>query len=148
MHKRGVPISVTLTFLLIFSAPAEQKSRSGEAVSITHGPILGRLGHHQVGVWARTSQPGTFQVRYGVEPNKLDQLSSPATTRLERDNTGWVLLQGLKSDTKYFYQLAADGLADGPGGSFRTLPDPDDYRHPELNPRGLYNFRFEFGVRQ
>ncbi len=144
MHKRGVSIWVALTFLLIFSAPAEQKSRSGEAVSITHGPILGRLGHHQVGVWARTSQPGTFQVRYGVEPNKLDQLSSPATTRLERDNTGWVLLQGLKSDTKYFYQLAAGGLVDGPGGSFRTLPNPDDYHHPELNPRGLYNFRFEF----
>ena len=32
---------------------------------ITHGPILGRLDTHHIGIWARTSRPGTFRVRYG-----------------------------------------------------------------------------------
>ncbi|MBM3775028.1 MAG: alkaline phosphatase [Acidobacteria bacterium] len=41
--------------------------------------------------------------------------------------------------------LSEDPDAPGPAGSFRTLPDAADFRHPEWNPRGLFNFRFEFG---
>ncbi len=112
--------------------------------SITHGPILGRPGAHHMGIWARTSQPGSFRVRYGLQPDKLDQLSAPAATTLEHDNTGWVLLQDLTANTKYYYQtIPAAGKA-GPGGSFRTLPDAGDYRDAKLNPQGLFNFRFEF----
>ncbi len=31
-----------------------------------------------------------------------------------------------------------------PAGSFRTLPTADQRRHPEYNPDGLFNFKFEF----
>ena len=73
-------------------------------------------------------------------------------TRLSHDNTGWVLIKGLKADTKYYYQVvildakATDGRVEktGRSGSFRTLPDEEEQRHPELNPRGLFNFRFEY----
>ncbi len=30
------------------------------------------------------------------------------------------------------------------GGSFHTLPDAEDVRDPEYNPKGLFNFSFEF----
>ena len=37
---------------------------AGGALEITHGPMLGRLSSDGVGVWARTSRPDSFQVRY------------------------------------------------------------------------------------
>jgi alkaline phosphatase D len=114
---------------------------------ITHGPILGRLGAHQIGVWVRTERPAAFHVRYGLEPSKLDGLSSPVTTRIEHDNTGWVLIGGLTSNTKYYYQVVPQGAESSavkPDGAFLTLPEPADFRNAEHNPRGLFNFRFEF----
>ncbi|HEY2932903.1 MAG TPA: alkaline phosphatase D family protein [Acidobacteriota bacterium] len=69
------------------------------------------------------------------------------TTRLERDNTGWSLIEGLQSNTRYYYRTdipSGAAAESGPGGSFRTLPDPADTRHPLHNPRGLFNFSFEF----
>ena len=124
-------------------------SLPGAPARISHGPILGRLGAHQVGIWARTSQPGSFRVRYGLQPDQLKQLSPPVSTLLEKDNTGWVLLRGLKANTKYYYQVAGirtDGkLQPGMGGSFRTLPEAEGFRHPKYNPEGLFNFSFEFG---
>jgi alkaline phosphatase D len=130
-------------FLLLLWAPLA----FGQApVKITHGPILGRLGAHEVGVWARTARPGAFRVRYGTDPGKLDKLSPAVTTQLAHDLTGWVHIKGLDADTKYYYRLApgAEGKGTGLGGSFRTLPDPADFKDPKLNPRGLFNFRFEF----
>ena len=119
----------------------------GASAEITHGPILGRLGAQQIGVWARTSLPAALRVRYGLQPDRLDQLSPPVNTLLEKDNAGWVLIRGLKSNTKYYYQTVVateGGLQAGPGGSFRTLPQPKDFRHAQYNPRGLFNFSFEF----
>jgi phosphodiesterase/alkaline phosphatase D-like protein len=116
-------------------------------VQITHGPMLGRLGSTHVGVWARTSRPGAFVVRYGRDAAKLEGASEPAVTELERDNTGWVLLRGLLPNTKYFYQVVPQGagsVSPAPDGSFLTLPDPAQYRNERHNPKGLFNFRFEF----
>ncbi|MFP6611550.1 MAG: alkaline phosphatase, partial [Pirellulales bacterium] len=62
---------------------------------ITHGPILGRVRPHGIGVWARTSRDTQFAVRYGTAADKLDTVSPPVRTRLENDNTGWVDLTGL-----------------------------------------------------
>ncbi|MCI0682504.1 MAG: alkaline phosphatase D family protein [Gemmataceae bacterium] len=108
---------------------------------ITHGPILGRLGSREVGVWIRTAQPGKFAVRYGVAANALDQVSM-GETRLERDNTGWVHIKGLEPATKYFYRVI--GSRREVDGAFRTLPDSAALRDDKLNPRGLFNFSFEF----
>ncbi len=119
----------------------------GQEVQITHGPMLGRLTAHQVGVWARTSAPGEFRVRYGLRADRMEHFSPVVRTRLEDDCTGWVLVRGLRGNTEYFYQLCqADGTPiPGTEGSFFTLPDPEDFRNEPWNPRGLFNFRFEFG---
>ena len=124
-----------------------QQTRGKEALEITHGPILGRIGAHEISVWARTSRPRAFRVHYGLRPGKLDRQSPPVLTRLEDDNAGYIRLTGLKSHTRYYYQVMpgdTDAAQAGPGGSFRTLPDADAVRNPEHNPKGLFNFSFEF----
>ena len=119
-------------------------SGSAEA-SITHGPVLGRLGQAHVGVWARTSQPADFKVFYGTSPDALT-MSATGATALADDNTGWTLVEGLEPDTKYYYELGFGASAAGDeerSGSFHTLADPSALQ-TEHNPDGLFNFRFEF----
>jgi alkaline phosphatase D len=113
---------------------------------ITHGPILGRVSADGIGVWARTLRPGEFTVLYGTDPANLDQTAGPVTTTLEHDNTGWIHVQGLKPNTEYHYvlQIPESVGQTGRGGSFRTLPEASQFRHPQHNPRGLFNFSFEF----
>ena len=104
---------VIASILFLVCAACGGPPTGKETVRITHGPILGRLGPHEIGIWARTSQPGTFRVLYGLVPDKLDQTSQPASTRLEHDNSNWIRLEGLKSNTKYYYRLrAGDGIGD------------------------------------
>lgn len=115
------------------------------ADSITHGPVLGRLGATHVGVWARTSQPSDFNVFLGTDAESL-AIRATGTTALGDDNTGWALVEGLEAGTKYYYEI---GTGDGPTGSeeragtFHTLPDGETMRS-EHNPEGWFNFRFEF----
>jgi phosphodiesterase/alkaline phosphatase D-like protein len=134
--------------LWVVSGPGEaQEGQSGAASSlrITHGPILGRPGAHEMGIWVRTSAPGQLRVRYGPEPDRLESVSDPFATVLEKDNTGWILLKGLKANQRYHYQVVPAESREGVGGSFRTLPDLAEVRHPQHNPKGLFNFQFESG---
>jgi alkaline phosphatase D len=115
-----------------------------ETVKITHGPMLGHVTADSISIWARISRPGQFQIRFGRTPNRLDQTSDSATTTADQDNTGWVRLTRLESNTRYYYRpVTADDT--GPEGSFLTLPSAESYRDPITNPRGLFNFRFQFG---
>lgn len=140
MVSTGVCKRLLLAALLLSGV-----ARAQDTQWITHGPMLGRPGPRSMGVWARTAKPGTFRVRYGLSPAALDQLSEPVSTRLENDNTGWVLLQGLQPNTRYHYVIVLDGNhpASLPG-SFKTLPEAAAYCDPKLNPKGLFNFAFEF----
>ena len=98
---------------------------------ITHGPMLGRVGASHIGIWARTSRPGSFLVRYGTDPGELISFSKPIITTLERDNTGWDLITNLEASTEYFYQVVTSkDQKSSPlhRGSFRTLPDPSEYK--------------------
>ncbi len=116
-----------------------------DPIRLTHGPMLGQLTSDSVVVWGRTSQSGTFTVRYGTAGDRLDQESALATTAIGHDNTGVVRLTGLLPDTRYHYQVWVNQRPHGLPGSFRTLPSVEGSRHPEHNPRGLFNFRFQIG---
>jgi len=107
---------------------------------VTHGPVLGRPGPDTMSLWVRTNRPGPVRILYGTDPDRLDKVAGPVTTTLVHDNTGIVAIEGLAAETRYYYRVEDHQLS----GSFRTLPDPGRYRDPETNPRGLYNFRFEF----
>ncbi|MEQ8788407.1 MAG: metallophosphoesterase family protein [Pirellulaceae bacterium] len=135
-------------------ADSDKPQQNDAQAKITHGPILGRLSSGGVGVWARTSRPAALLVRYGESADKLDKQSKPAPTKLESDNTGWIQLDGLQPNTVYHYRIELAGKDDAKkakpaksksrGGSFRTLPTSTQFRDKELNPDGLFNFRFEF----
>jgi len=116
-----------------------------EALEITHGPMLGRPTSKTMGVWARTEKPGEFTVRYGTNAKDLDLATAPVPTALENDCTGWVELKGLKPATRYHFEIVTDGQKnDPPRGTFRTIPDSGALKDPKLNPKGLFNFSFEF----
>lgn len=135
---RGLFLSTAILCVLGSVAAAE------DPLKITHGPMLGRLSQDGIGVWARTSRPGSFQVYYGTSPDLMNRVATAPASTLDHDNTSWVHITGLKPDTKYWYELAtADGRRTR-GGSFRTLPSSNELRDPRLNPRGLFNFRFEY----
>ncbi len=137
---------------------ANQETASDDAGqptnTITHGPMLGHVTHDSVRVWARTRKPGTFRVVYGTPANDtFTQDVSPAVkTTLENDNTGVITLTGLAPDSNYYVAVTTDvdperGFVKSIplwAGDFRTLPDPKQLQDAKHNPRGLYNFSFEF----
>ncbi|MES2694514.1 MAG: metallophosphoesterase family protein [Verrucomicrobiota bacterium] len=118
------------------------------ATEISFGPMLGQVTESSIVVWARTTRPGTFTVRYGPQPAELTGRSAVVTTTLARDLTGTVRIEGLKPNTRYHLEVLGDGQSQGPRGDFRTLPAAAHFRDEKLNPRGLFNFRFELGCCQ
>ena len=135
-------LNVLLCLLTLAVASADDEIEN----HITHGPILGRISNDGVGIWARTARPGRFAVRFGQDKKERQFDSRPVTTTLDHDNTAWIHLTKLKPNTRYYYELI---LPDVPGptgrsGSFRTLPRTKDYVDEQVNPRGLFNFTFEF----
>ncbi len=142
---RSAPLLLLLAALV--GCTNEQAPGPAAESGITHGPILGRPGAHQMGVWARTARTGSFVVRYGTSPDALTSYSEPIETTLDRDNAGWGLLTGLDADTEYFYEVALsrdEAAGADRSGSFRTLPDPAERAAAEVNPGGDFNFSFEF----
>jgi len=133
---------VLLISCLSLSASAQDHR---DPIRLTHGPMLGKPTTDSVLVWGRTSEEGEFVVKYGLAENTLDQTSQPATTKIGHDLTGFTQLSGLKGDTRYYYQIFVEGNPHGLPGSFLTLPSKKDSIHPEHNPEGLFNFRFEVG---
>lgn len=136
--KRTSLLSLTALLTLALAVPTYAQPKHAE-LKVTHGPILGRPGPTTMSIWVRTSIPGHLTVRYGTNRHILDQESELALTELGHDNTAVITLTGLEPDTEYFYRAG-----NGRGGSFRTWPDPDHYRHPEHNPEGLFNFQFQY----
>jgi phosphodiesterase/alkaline phosphatase D-like protein len=127
---------------------AAQGQAAAAEPGITHGPMLGHVTASEILIWGRTAKPGELRVRYGKTASRLDRLSAPVPTTLDHDNAAWIHLTGLDPDTRYYFRLVSSSSSEGSqqnSGSFRTLPDAAQFRHPETNPRGLFNFRFEFG---
>lgn len=134
--------SLLLLLLPCLLIAAEDDYRTNH---VTHGPMLGLVTENSVKVWARTQKAGEFTVRYGVDAAHLDQSSGVVKTTAEHDYTGWITLEGLKPQTMVHYQIYIGALPSGPAGSFLTLPSADAHREATHNPRGLFNFRFQFG---
>ncbi|MEM7385146.1 MAG: metallophosphoesterase family protein, partial [Verrucomicrobiota bacterium] len=130
---------ILLALTLTLPAWAER-----DPIRLTHGPMLGHVTSNSVRVWARTSDEGAFAVNYGPAPSDLS-FKTAGETDLSSDNTGSVMLSKLQPDTHYHYQIEVNGRPHGLPGSFRTLPSSEETRHPEHNPEGLFNFRFEVG---
>ena len=62
-------------------------------------------------------------------------------------NANWVHITGLEPNTKYYYEAVGDPGSPREkswGGDFRTLPDNNTFRHATQNPKGLFNYSFEY----
>lgn len=147
----GIPLAcLLLSFAIRARAQAPRFVPSNKS-TLTHGPSLGNIAPTSVRVWVRTRTPMEFRVRFSAQDNLNGATTSTSgRTTLEHDNTGWLELSGLKPNTKYFYAVQlgddlVDTRIDGKLNSFTTLPDATAFRHAPNNPRGLFNFRFEFG---
>jgi len=135
--------ALLVSFVVVLAIAQAHAER--DPIRLTDGPMLGNPTAHSMAVWARTSDAGEFTIHYGTDAEHLDQVSEPATTKIDRDNTGVARLAKLKSDTRYHYQVWVNERPHGLPGSFQTLPDADDTRNAEYNPKGLFNFKFEIG---
>jgi hypothetical protein len=125
--------------LLLVSAAAGQLPQT-PPVRLTHGPMLGHVTSNSVAVWARTSRPGEFQVRYGTAPDKLDQVSAPVTTTADRDNTGWCNSRA-SVERPLLRAVYAERVAAEPSHAKPSVEDHRDLKRI----CGLFNFRFQFG---
>ncbi len=153
----AIALAAALPALPAFAAEAAQFANSGSVTleandRFSFGPQLGNVTANSIRVWARTREPGTFQVLYSThEDLSGGQLSTPVQTTWDHDDTGWAELSGLKPGTRYYYALVSGGKVidtrvAGAVNSFRTLPDSAAFRDPQLNPSGLFNFAFEIGT--
>ncbi|MGC6457634.1 MAG: alkaline phosphatase D family protein [Akkermansiaceae bacterium] len=131
--------SLLLICLLILPAFGKR-----DPIRLTQGPMLGHVTDSSVRVWARTSDPGEFTVKFGKIEGQLTG-ETTGKTDLAGDNTGSVTVEGLEADTRYHYRVWVNEVPQGHPGTFRTLPSAEGSRNPEHNPEGLFNFRFEVG---
>ncbi|HAO65375.1 MAG TPA: alkaline phosphatase [Verrucomicrobiales bacterium] len=127
-------------FLLVNCLHAQR-----DPTRLTDGPMLGDVTANSVRIWGRTSDPSEFFVRYGTDKTSMIQISEGVMTSISHDNTGSIILNGLRPDTRYHYQLWVNERPHGESGTFKTLPDSGSLIDPEHNPEGLFNFKFQIG---
>lgn len=108
---------------------------------------MGHVTEDSIRVMARTQAPGEIVVEYAEYGSKdfSDKDWPRQQTKLEDDNTTWITVSGLKPNTRYRYRVLTEDDYSTEWSTFKTLPSPADYMDAELNPRGLFNFSFEFG---
>ena len=130
-----------LILIALFSSPfLVAQDGKPTPIRVTHGPMLGRPTTTSMTIWVRTNDAGPVNIFYGKNEDNLDQVAPVLTTSLENDNTGLVAIENLESNTRYFYRIEDHQLS----GSFTTMPDPEQFKNPDSNPDGLFNFSFEF----
>jgi alkaline phosphatase D len=122
-----------------------------QSLGITHGPVLGRITETSVTVWIRTKHAMPFEIAINKALPFDKARLQPGTTKSEQDFTGWVTVDLLQPNTRYFYAVKLRGeivdiraSVDDPWPSFRTLPDQTSFPH-QYNPEGRFNFSFSIG---
>jgi phosphodiesterase/alkaline phosphatase D-like protein len=96
------------------------------AVKITNGPVIENVTDTTAVIaWSTNVSAGTV-LRYGTDPNRLDQIASMPWGGL----THRVNLKDLTPGTTYYYQAESPkaqgtgSTAQAPQSSFRTKPGP------------------------
>ena len=104
-----------------------QEYASGFHKTLLHGPMVGRVTEHSAAFWFRTAQESDVQINLSTSPAMSSIVSSGiGVSDSGRDYTVIISVDGLQSDTRYYYEVLVDGEAvSTPGNrSFRTYPSP------------------------
>lgn len=95
------------------------------SVSLIHGPMLGDMTDKSIKIWVRTAKESEIYALAGKTPELSDPIKSAITkTSSLADYTAVMKLEGLSSNTQYYYNIFIDGKRtfekDLP--SFKTFP--------------------------
>ena len=101
------------------SAGAALATPARGAPALTHGPLLGHLEPDRVRVWARSAEPGFYQLTVA---GRNGEVGVTAEATQERDRTVVWDVKGLEPDQRYTYQVRQAGqtIFSGPSASFTT----------------------------
>lgn len=99
------------------------------AQNITHGPVIGGVTPDKARMYVRTDSIQTFAIEMDTDSNFSAPISFANTTNGNLDNTVITDLTGLQSNTRYYYRIMFDGVADQRKGSFRTFPQDGETGH-------------------
>lgn len=79
------------------------------SVRITNGPLFGQITPDSATIAWSANLASSFLVRYGSDPQNLDQAAKAPWT----PTTHRVMLQGLRPDTHYYFAIEASGQLPG-----------------------------------
>jgi len=92
-------------------------------IKLIHGPRLGNVTEYGAHFWVRTIKPEEVQVRLSESPDMNNPaVSDKQATDPSLDYTAVVQANGLRPNTRYYYQLSLSGEIQPGLQSFTTMP--------------------------
>ncbi|MDP8246335.1 MAG: alkaline phosphatase D family protein [Candidatus Hinthialibacter antarcticus] len=93
---------------------------------LVHGPLLGCVDHQSAKFWVRTMELAGATVNLSETPNMQTGLKTAwSATKPEDDFTVVLSIDGLKPNTRYYYEIYINGIQKTPVYSFRTFLEPN-----------------------
>jgi len=154
---------LTSSFLILQLSPAQVPSWPDpvanhvvpyQSLGITHGPILGGVTESSVKIWIRSQEAMPFDILISEQLPFDSAIRYSGETQSKHDFTGWIEINQLQPNTRYYYAVQLRGeivdiraSVNQPWPSFQTLPDETSFAHP-YNPDGRFNFSFSIGACQ
>lgn len=91
-------------------------------IELLHGPLLGCVTETTAKLWVRTANEVPVRAAVSEKENMDSPIKSHTVkTSKDRDYTATITVKGLKPNTKYYYQLIANGKKQPEKYSFRTF---------------------------
>ena len=118
--SRVAAFALALVISTIVPAVAAVPDRTQDNTHITNGPIAEYLADNAVEIAWSTRGSTQMALRYGTDPDHMEQVVEAA--QRGRGKTHHARIQGLRPDTKYFFQVVSpDHQPADEIGVFKTL---------------------------
>jgi alkaline phosphatase D len=133
VHTRFVIALGTAAAALLFAIQGAPSAQVPAPLVLTHGIASGDVTSSTAVIWARASGKAQMHVDVDTDPALSRPRSSKSAAASEAaDFTAQLTLEGLKSDTRYYYRVWLSGaggrgrsrVSESPIGTFKTAPDP------------------------
>jgi phosphodiesterase/alkaline phosphatase D-like protein len=117
-HAKYTLVLLAIAFLVLPVAAAAQHP---QALTITDGPRIEYVGPHSAEIAWTTSTGGSTIIRYGTNPNNLDQVAEAAYDRGQGGHhvTHRVTIKNLKPNTTYYFMVDS-GQGQGTGSEAKS----------------------------